>query len=255
RDAGHRPVVVHDLADDACGVEPREPGEVDRGLGLARPLESSALARSQREDVSGLNQILRPLARVDRHLDRAGAVVRRDPRRDSLARLVRNREGRTELRLVSRGHRPELELGAALLGEAEADQAATVRRHEVDRLGRRELGRDRQVALVFAVGRVHDDDELALANVLDRFLDLGEGGGSLDSFHLAAHRTPHRAASRSTYFARTSTSRFTVSPASSPESVVSRRVCGTSAIATPWSSASAIVSETPSTARDPFSTQ
>ena len=46
--------------------------------------------------------------------------------------------------------------------------------HEVDRLGRCELGRDRQVALVLAVGRVDDDDELALADVLDRILDRGE---------------------------------------------------------------------------------
>ena len=77
-------------------------------------------------------------------------------------------------RLVPLGHRPQAELVAALLGQAEADQPAAVRRHEVDRLGRRELGGDRQVALVLAVGRVDDDDELALADVLDRLLDRRE---------------------------------------------------------------------------------
>ena len=79
----------------------------------------------------------------------------------ALARLDRRREGGAERRLVVLGHRAQPELVAALLGQAEADQAAPVRGHEVDRLGRRELGGDRQVALVLAVGRVDDDDELA----------------------------------------------------------------------------------------------
>ena len=74
------------------------------------------------------------------------------------------------------GHLAQAELVAALLGERQADQPARVGCHEVDRLGRRELRGDRQVALVLAVGRVHDDDELALADVLDRVLDRGEGG-------------------------------------------------------------------------------
>ena len=74
------------------------------------------------------------------------------------------------------GHLAQAELVAALLGERQADQPARVHRHEVDRLGRGELCGDRQVALVLAVGRVHDDDELALADVVDRVLDRGEGG-------------------------------------------------------------------------------
>ncbi len=69
------------------------------------------------------------------------------------------------------------ELVGALLGQAEADQAARVRRHEVDRLGRRELRRDRQVALVLAVRVVDDDDHPALADVLDRLLDRRERRG------------------------------------------------------------------------------
>ena len=52
--------------------------------------------------------------------------------------------------------------------------AATVRRHERDRLGRDELGGDREVALVLAISVVDDDDEAARADVLDRLLDGGE---------------------------------------------------------------------------------
>ena len=78
RHAGHRPVVVHDLADDACGIQPREPREVDRGLRLAGALEDAAGPRPQREDVAGLDEVVAAPARVDRDLDRPRAVGRGD---------------------------------------------------------------------------------------------------------------------------------------------------------------------------------
>src|SRR5256885_10550652 len=65
----------------------------------------------------------------------------------------------------------------------------------------------------------------------------------------------HRAASRSTYLARTSTSRFTWSPGFSEPSVVASSVCRTSATSKLSSVSAVIVSETPSTVIEPFSTQ
>ena len=79
-------------------------------------------------------------------------------------------------RLVLRRHQVEPELVAALGRERQADQPAPVGRHEVDRLGRRELGRQREVALVLAVLGVADDDHAAGADVLDRLLDAAERG-------------------------------------------------------------------------------
>ena len=161
--AGHRPVVVHDLADDAGRVEPGEPREVDRRLGLPGALQDAAGARPEREDMAGLDEVVGALASGR---SRPGSCARgraaEIPVVDALARLDRDGEGGAERRLVALGHRPEAELVAPLAGEAEADQAASVRRHEVDRLGRRELRGDREVALVLAVGGVDDDDELAL---------------------------------------------------------------------------------------------
>ena len=72
-------------------------------------------------------------------------------------------------------HRLQPQLVAALASEAEANEASTVRDHEVDRFGGGELGGDRQVALVFPIRRVHDDDELARAEIGKRFVDGGEG--------------------------------------------------------------------------------
>src|SRR4030095_13539687 len=118
------------------------------GLGLAGAPEDAAGTRAQREDVPRLDEVAAALARVDRDLDRARAVVGRDTGRDALARLDRDRERRPEGRLVALCHRPQTQLVAALLGEAEADQAPSVRGHEVDRLGRRELRGNGQVAFV-----------------------------------------------------------------------------------------------------------
>ena len=53
-------------------------------------------------------------------------------------------------------------------GQREADQPAPVQGHEIDHLGRRELGRADEVALVLAVLVVGHDDDLAVAQVLDR---------------------------------------------------------------------------------------
>src|SRR5262249_14168130 len=56
----------------------------------------------------------------------------------------------------------------------QADEAAAVTRHEVDRFRRHLLGGDGQVALVLAIGIVHDDDHSSVADGLDGVLDPRE---------------------------------------------------------------------------------
>ena len=126
RHAGHRAVVLHDLADHAGGREPGQPREIDGALGLPRALERPAGAGAQREDVSGLHDVARAHAGIDRDLDRARAVAGRDAGLDALARLDRDGEGRLVGGLVVRDHEPQAELVAALGRQREADQAAAV---------------------------------------------------------------------------------------------------------------------------------
>ena len=83
-------------------------------------------------------------------------------------------------RFVLAGKQTQVQLLDALLREAETDDAAPVRGHEVDRLRGRELGRDRQVAFVLAVRGIDDDHELAGAEVLERLVDRREGGALLE---------------------------------------------------------------------------
>jgi hypothetical protein len=137
--------------------------------------------------VARLDEVAGALRRVDRHLDRVGAIRCRDPRRDALAGLDRDRERRLVRRLVVVGHRPERELVTALLGQAQADEPASVRGHEVDRLRGRELRGDREVAFILTVRGVDHDDQLPLADVLDRVVDRGERRLRL---RLRAHLSP-----------------------------------------------------------------
>ena len=113
---------------------------------------------------------------IDRDLNRVRPVMGGDTGRHALACLDRDRERGTERRLVHVRHLTQTELVAALGCQAEADQPAAVRRHEVDRLRRDELGGDREITLVLAVRVVADDDETARADLLDRLLDAGERG-------------------------------------------------------------------------------
>ena len=63
--------------------------------------------------------------------------------------------------------------------QGQADQAAPVRRHEVDGFGRRELGGEHEVALVLAVGVVHQEHHAAPAELVDGFSDRGVAHGDI----------------------------------------------------------------------------
>ena len=87
---------------------------------------------------------------------------------------IEHRERRLVGRLVVGDHETQPELVAALGREREADQATTVRRHEIDGFGRDELGGHAQVALVLAVGRIADDHHLTTADGLYGLFDRAE---------------------------------------------------------------------------------
>ena len=108
-----------------------------------------------------------PLAGIDGDRDGARAVGGADSGRDALARLDRDRERGLVAAAVGAGHRLEAELVGALLGQREADQAAAVAGHEVDRVGRRHLRRDDEVALILAVFVVDEDEHAAVARLVD----------------------------------------------------------------------------------------
>ena len=149
------------------------------------------VAGAQREDVA---RARRGRSAWRRRRSRPGSVCARSaaemPVVTPVARLDRDGEGGAEARavLVSGTIIGRRSCSSALLGERQADQAAPVRGHEVDRLGRHLLGRHAEVALVLAVLVVDEDDHLAGADVLEGRLDRGDGGGDLGRARCASLR-------------------------------------------------------------------
>ena len=176
------------------GIEPGEPRNVDRGFGMAGADQDAAGPGDQREDMAGRDDRVGAVGRIDRDRDRARAVGGADPGRNSFLRLDRDGEGGLVAAAVGAGHRLEAELVGALLGQGEADQPAPVPGHEIDRVRGRHLRRDDEVALIFAVFVVDEDEHAPVARLVDdRFgPDQHLGGAALDQLFEPAERVGGR---------------------------------------------------------------
>src|SRR5438874_5172257 len=94
-------------------------------------------------------------------------------------------------------------------------------RHEVDGLRAYEVSGDCQVTLVLTISVVDDDQELALAEILDCLCNWGEHrfvASLLIGGHDGSPRPAEAATRLSTYLATTSTSRLTRSSTRFPTS-------------------------------------
>ncbi len=149
--ARHRAVVLDDLADHRGGRQARQRREIAAGLGVAGAHQHAAGLGHDREHVARLDDVLGPRVVRDGGEDRAGAVGRRNARGDAFGRFDADGERRAVLGAVAVGHQRQVQQLAAFLGERQADEAAAVAGHEVDRFRRDEFGGDHEVALVFAV--------------------------------------------------------------------------------------------------------
>ena len=176
RQPRHFPVLLQDLADHRGRREPGKAREIAPRFSVSGANEHPALLRHQREDVAGLHDILRARVRADRGAYRARAVGSGDAGGHALRGLDRHGEVRAERRAVVADHQREIKLSAALFREREADQAAAVTRHEVDRLGRRKLGTDQEIAFVLAVLFIDQHHHAAGFEVVDDLGDRADGG-------------------------------------------------------------------------------
>ena len=167
RHAGHGAILIHDFADDAGGVESGEAGEVDGGFGLAGADEHAAFAGAEGEDVAGAGEVVRAGFGIDGGEDGVGAVGGGDAGGDAFAGIDGLAEGGAEIRRVVGRHQGEAQGVAALRSEGEADESAAVGGHEIDDFGRDFFRGDGEVAFVFPVLIVDDDEHAAGADLLD----------------------------------------------------------------------------------------
>ena len=126
-----------------------------------------ARCSTQGEDVAGADDV--PGLGVGRYRRQYGtsAVRGADARGDALPGLDGDGEGRGAGRLIVVHHHGQGELLDAVVGQAEADQAAPVLRHEIHGVSGGLVRRHDEVALVLAVLVVHEDDHPASTDFLD----------------------------------------------------------------------------------------
>ena len=136
-------------------------GEIDGGFGMAGAYQHAAFLRAQREDVAGLDDVFRAHARRDGGLDGVGAVGGGDAGGDAAGRFDGYGEVSAVLGAVFLGHQRQAEFVHQCVFHRQAHQAARVFDHKVDGFGGNELGGHHQIAFVFAVFGIGDDDHAA----------------------------------------------------------------------------------------------
>ena len=179
RHASHGAVFIHDFADDAARTEAGDAREVHARFGLAGANEHAAFFGAQGKDVAGASEILRLGLGINRRENGYGAVGGADASSDAGAGVNGFGKGRAMNGRVDGRHERKVQFVATVLGERETDETATVLGHEIDGVRSDLLGGHREVAFVFTIFVVHEDDHAALANVFDGFLDRSEVGAQV----------------------------------------------------------------------------
>ena len=173
RAAHHRAVVIDQFADRRHRLDPGEPAEIDRRLGMARAHQHPAILGDQREDVPRPDKIGAAGIAVRQVADRRGAVLGGNAGGGAVAIVDRNGKGGAVDRVIVGDHRRQVQAARDLAGQRRADDAAGVAHDERHFLGRGMDRGDDQVALVLTVVVIGDDDDLAGGERLDRFADTG----------------------------------------------------------------------------------
>ena len=163
--ACHSAVIIHDLAEHARGVEPRQPRHVYRSLGVAGPFQHAAGLGSQREHVPRHEDIFRAGFRVDDRLHRGRAIVRGNTGGSDLLGLDRNGERGALGGSIALHHEGYLELVQPPPVKWHTNKAAAVGGMEVEGFRRHLLCGNDEVALILPRLIIDDDDHFAGAKV------------------------------------------------------------------------------------------
>jgi len=161
-EARHGAVFGHDLDDDRGAVQAGEAAEIDAALGLAGAFEDAAGAGAQGEDVAGAAEIFGACGRLLEELDGLGALGGGDAGGDAEARVSIDRDGERGAQGsgVVGGLRMQVQTVAVVGGHRDAQHAACFPQHEVDHFRGDELSGADEIAFIFAIFIVHEDDHL-----------------------------------------------------------------------------------------------
>ena len=174
RQPGHSTVFVHDFHQYACGRKASHTGHIHGGFGMAGAAEYASFFGPEGEDVTGAAQVLGFGRGIYQRQDGFRPVLSRNTCGTTVSEQV-DAHGKSRFveRCIVRNHGLQLQFIAPLFAERGADQATAMGRHEIDRVGGRHLRRDDQVALIFAILVVDEDEHAAIARLGDDFFRGG----------------------------------------------------------------------------------
>ena len=167
RHARHGAVFIHDLTDNARGLQPCHTAQVGRAFRLPGPPQHAALHGLQRKNMARAAQIFRLCSIINAHPYGIGAVGGRYARCCALARVNRHGEGGLKLGRVVSDHQRQIKLLAPLFRERHADQAAAVLGHEINGLRGCLLGCHGKIAFVFPVLIIGQYNHSAASDLID----------------------------------------------------------------------------------------
>ena len=139
--------------------------------------ENATWLGGNRENVTGLDDVLRLGVACDGDLNGACSVLRRDACSDAGGGFDGDGKGGAVSALVVARHLGEANLLAAGFGQRQADEPACMRNHEVDRFRRDVFGSDDDIAFVFPIFFVNQNDHAPGAHFGDDFFDRRNGCG------------------------------------------------------------------------------
>ena len=157
----HGAVVVDDFADDGGGNQAIHLCQVNAGFCVSGADEYAAFLGAQWEDVAGLDDVFWFGGWGNGGLNGQGAIGGGDAGGNAVGGFDGDGKVGAILRAVFLGHHGQAEFFDHFAVHRQADQAACVFDHEVDGFRGDELGGHQQVAFVFAVFGIGDDDHFA----------------------------------------------------------------------------------------------
>ena len=168
RHTGHGAVVVDDFNESAGRGQASQPCQVHRSLGVSGTHQHTAVASTQRVDVTRTAQVVRSDIGIGQSLDSGSTVVHRHTGGATLAQQVDgNSEGGSQQRRVVMHLHVEVQFSATLFGDRGTEHTTTIFEHEIHMVRRYFFCRHDEIALVLAVLVVDNNDKFACLEVFD----------------------------------------------------------------------------------------
>jgi len=168
--AGAIAVAAEDLTDHAGRAEAGHAGQVDGALGMPGPPQDSPSFAIRGNRWPDGPKIVRLAVGIEDRLDRRRPLLGRD---SGAATAVIDGDCKPGLQRgrVILDHQRQLEPLADVGQDRHAELSPTMSHHEIDDFRGDRLGRTDEIAFVFPVLGVHDDDDPPLGNGLNRGID------------------------------------------------------------------------------------